>query len=355
MWSLVHERDVRPGEGVPGELLDPQDLALADDGTLYVVESSPAVVNIYGPDGRYLRSIGREGEGPGEFRVGFIGLVGDTMVLQDPRNARATSFLIGDGSVITSRGTTCCYWAPIGIDSRGNAVVRAMQPSDTGRSGQAFLRFPAGGTAVESLLVLERKPQGEDPRWTIGDGKRMMMMTPVPMSPQSIYHLHPTGEFLTGWGGEYRIRFSRDGADTSRIFSRPWVAEPVTAAEKQALVERRIAQMLGNGDFGLTEEQLRQSFEIDKIPNQRPAYETAWADRDGRIWVRLASADTAAVHLDLFDPEGRWLDQLTLAEPGWVEQAYRPMAFSRTHLAMALEDEDGLPVIRIFRIVRQDD
>jgi hypothetical protein len=61
------------------------------------------------------------------------------------------------------------------------------------------------------------------------------------------------------------------------------------------------------------------------------------------------------VHLDLFDPEGRWLDQVTLAEPGWVEQTYRPMAFSRTHLVMGLEDEDGLPVIRIFRIVRQED
>jgi hypothetical protein len=31
------------------------------------------------------------------------------------------------------------------------------------------------------------------------------------------------------------------------------------------------------------------------------------------------------------------------------------MAFSRTHLVMGLEDEDGLPVIRIFRIVRQED
>jgi hypothetical protein len=71
--------------------------------------------------------------------------------------------------------------------------------------------------------------------------------------------------------------------------------------------------------------------------------------------VRLASADTTAVHLDLFDHEGRWLDQLTLPERGWVEQAYRPMAFSSTHLALGLEDEDGLPVIRIYRIERKED
>lgn len=40
-WSLVHERDVQPAEGEPGELLNPEDIALGEDGILYVVENSP--------------------------------------------------------------------------------------------------------------------------------------------------------------------------------------------------------------------------------------------------------------------------------------------------------------------------
>lgn len=352
-WALVHERDVRPGEGEPGELLDPQDLALADDGTLYVAEQSPAIVNVYSPDGRYLRSIGREGAGPGEFHVGFIALHGDTLVLQDPRNTRAVSYLASDGTMLVTRPTTCCYWAPIRIDRQGRAVARGMAPSDTSLDGQAFLRFPVGGTAVESLFVLERKPGGETPMWVIGDGKTMQMMTTVPLQPQSLYLPHPSGEFVTGWAGEYRIRFTRDGRDTTRIFGRPWTALPVTAAEKQQIVDQRVAQMLGNQMAGaLSEEQLRRSFDITKIPDLRPAYETAWADGEGRIWVRQSSADTVAVHFDLFDAEGRWLDVLSLAEPSWAASSYRPLAFSRTHLALAVEDEDGLPVVRIYRIAR---
>jgi hypothetical protein len=352
-WSLVHERDVRPGEGMPGELLDPQDLALADDGTLYVVEQSPAIVNVYGPDGAWLRSIGREGDGPGEFRVGFIGLAGDMLVLQDPRNSRAITFRTGDGSVVATRRTTCCYWSPIGVDTEGNVVARAMAPPDTTRGpGQAFMRFAAADTVVDSVYVLERKPDGETPYWRVGEGENIRMMISVPLQPQSTYQLHPNGQFVTGWGGEYRLRFSRDGADTTRIFTRPWTAEPVTQAEKEKIIEDRIAAMTANADFGLDEAVLRRSFDISKIPSLRPAFETTWIDREGRIWVRLPKADTAAVHLDLFDAEGRWLDVLSLAEPGWAETAYRPLAFSRTHLALAVEDEDGLPVVRIYRIER---
>lgn len=355
-WALVHERDVQPATGEAGELLDPQDLALTDDGSLLVVESSPAIINLYGPDGRFLKSLSREGDGPGEFRTGFIAQRGDTLVVQDPRNARATTLLISDGSVVATRPTTCCYWAPLGMDEHGNTVARAMPANDTvGDLGQSFVRFAAASTVVESLVVHEQKPAGETPMWQIGDGERMMMMTTVPMQPQSTYGLHPSGDFVTGWAGEYRLRFSRDGRDTTRIFTRPWTPEPVTAAEKERIVEQRIAQMLEGGGFSLTEEQLRKSFDITRIPDQRPAYETAWSDREGRIWVRLSKADTTAVHLDLFDAEGRWLDQLTLPEPAWVERTYRPMAFSRTHLALAVEDEEGLPIVRIYRIVRRDE
>lgn len=46
-------------------LLD--DIAVADDGTIYVLDSQLNEVQVFAPNGEYIRSIGREGEGPGEF------------------------------------------------------------------------------------------------------------------------------------------------------------------------------------------------------------------------------------------------------------------------------------------------
>lgn len=353
-WALVHERDVQPAEGEAGELLEPASVALADDGTLYVVDQKPSIINVYGPDGAYLRSIGREGEGPGEFRTGFIAVRGDTLALQDPQNVRATTFLAGDGAVLASRASTCCYWAPIAIDRDGRVTARAMTQSDSAPAGESFIRFALTGTAVESLQILEQKPDVETPMWTIGDGKSISMMTTVPLQPQVLYLPHPSGQFVTGWAGEYRLRYTRDGRDTTRIFGRPWTPLPVTADEKQQIVERRIAQMLGNDFFPLSEEQLRKSFDVTKIPDLRPAHEAGWADGEGRIWMRLSSADTTTVHFDLFDEEGRWLDQVSVIAPAWAASSYQPMAFSKTHLAIVLEGDDGLPVVRIYRIARSE-
>ena len=44
------------------------DIEIDDEGMVYLLDSQLAVVKIYTADGEYVREIGREGEGPGEFR-----------------------------------------------------------------------------------------------------------------------------------------------------------------------------------------------------------------------------------------------------------------------------------------------
>ncbi len=43
------------------------DVDVAPDGTTYLLDTQQSTVHVIGPDGRYLRRIGRAGEGPGEF------------------------------------------------------------------------------------------------------------------------------------------------------------------------------------------------------------------------------------------------------------------------------------------------
>ena len=132
-WSLERLLDIQPPEGDSAELGDPQDLALGADGTLLVSEGGgDAHVKVFDASGRFLRRIGRAGEGPGEFRVAFLAVRGDTLLVQDPQVARASTFRISDGQFIGSRPTTCCYWSPLGVDGAGRAVLPANHsPSAT--------------------------------------------------------------------------------------------------------------------------------------------------------------------------------------------------------------------------------
>ncbi|HRP07322.1 MAG TPA: 6-bladed beta-propeller, partial [Gemmatimonadales bacterium] len=112
-WSLVHLHDIQPGEGEPGELGQPSDVALGDDGRLYVVESSPIGIMVFDSDGKYLRTIGRSGGGPGEFNSAFVAVRGDTLAVQDPSQSRGTTIDLRNDSVISIVSTSCCYWYPI--------------------------------------------------------------------------------------------------------------------------------------------------------------------------------------------------------------------------------------------------
>lgn len=353
-WSLIHERDVRGVTGGPGELLDPESLALADDGTLYVIETNPALINVYAPDGSFVRHFGRSGAGPGEFSGGFLALRGDSLVLHDPQQARSTVYQAATGEVLSIRNTTCCYWNPIGVDGQGRAWVRSIaEPAAGSGPGQVFVRFAIGGTAADTVTVPRNAASGSEPRWTVSrpDGGAMFSMT-IPFMPQAAEAVDPTGGLVTGYSSDYILRRSRDGRDTVALFGRPRPNVAVTAEERRAAVEARVAQAIRNTGGAADEISVRKAFDPSLIPDTRPAFENTglYLDQTGRTWVRRSLPDTLNVHLDLFGRGGVWLAELTLASPLWAQNAYRPVSLSSDHLALLDEDADGLPIVRIFRL-----
>lgn len=64
-----------------------------DDHFLIVRQSTPTTVSVFDREGKFLQNIGRDGEGPGEFRI-IRGLFpfADSLLIADVRNLRATVF-----------------------------------------------------------------------------------------------------------------------------------------------------------------------------------------------------------------------------------------------------------------------
>jgi hypothetical protein len=354
-WSLVRARDVQPPELDPAELLEPRDLALADDGTVLVSDTKPELIKVFDREGRFVRSLGGEGDGPGEHRVAYIALRGDTLVVQDPVNSRATTFDWRTGAILAERRTACCYWSPIGVNAAGEVFARSIvsAPDTTLRNVQAYVRFPIGGTRADTLFALERQGTPPPKSWELRDGDRMQMMLPVPFEPRAQFAIEPTGAHLTGWNAEYLLRTSRDGRDTVALFGRAATPSLLTAAEKRRIADARVSEIRRGNPQGISEQVLRMAFDPAMIPDRYPAYDNFTVDRAGRRWVRLTGPDTTRVAFDLFDSEGRWLDSLKVPATDWPAEAWRSAAWSRTEVAVILEAEDGRPLVRVFSIVRK--
>ncbi len=75
-WKLVEVARLTGGTDGPGELINPGSVAMDDEGRIYVAERDPSVIKQFSPDGTFLRTIGRQGSGPGEFQVPFVAIAG---------------------------------------------------------------------------------------------------------------------------------------------------------------------------------------------------------------------------------------------------------------------------------------
>lgn len=351
-WRLVMAREIQPPELDPAELIQPNDIAIADDGSVIVAEGRPVHVKVFGPDGAFQRTIGREGSGPGEFRVAFIAIRGDTLVVQDAQNARATTFNWRTGDMLGERRTACCYYFPIGIDAQGRASVRALTvPTDSSLANpQAFVRFPISGSAADTIQVPAGR-LGESPKnWLVREGNVVRMGVVVPLQPRAIHSIDPTGGFVTGFSSDFQLVRTREGRDTVAVFGRDWTATPVSATEKDRIVDQRAAELARDNESRIPEAAIRASLDPSFIPDVRPAYEAFWVDRAGRTWVRHMLADTTKVQMDLFDPAGRWLDVIELPTKDWTRSAWAAVALGRTEAAVVLEGDDGRPLVRVYRI-----
>ena len=344
-WKLVLLHEIQPPEGDSGELFDPQDLAMNDRGEVFVKDQKPAVIKVFDPEGNYQRSIGREGDGPGEFRVAFLAVRGDTVITQDPQNSRVSTFDARTGRMLTTWRSTCCYWYPIGLDGQGRVVFFAMGQDSTLPNAQAIVRGRLDGTGIDTAWATQR-PRDEAKAWTVTQGKEMQFMMAVPYQTDDIHGPDPQGSLLSGWNGEYLIRTTRDGRDTVALFGRAWTPEPVTGSERSAIVEKRIKEQDGNG---VPESVLRAAFKPEYIPDTKPSFTSIEADPAGNRWIRLESSDTLNVHYDVFDPAGRWLGPVTVPASQW-SSAYQRPAWGRDRVAVIGEGEDGRPVVRVFSI-----
>lgn len=72
----------------------PRDVAVDDEGYLYVADSRSADVRVFTKDGTYVRTLGRRGQGPGEFTEVSAMIVDEhgDLVVADRFNQRVTRF-----------------------------------------------------------------------------------------------------------------------------------------------------------------------------------------------------------------------------------------------------------------------
>lgn len=349
-WQLELVAETTGDPQTEGELIDPNSVALDEWGRAFVVDQKPATIKVFGQDGRFIRTIGREGGGPGEFRVGFIAVRGGHVVVHDPQATR-TSVWDTAGTFLRSWSSSCCYWSDIQLDRAGRVYIPSTYSVPAGAerpNGTPYIRWSLEGTPVDTLWV--PNPDTGAKFWTVtanrGGQNVMQMNMPVPLAPRLVSGFNPDGGFLVGWSGEYQLAVAPHGSDTSLVFRRTWTPEPVTAERREYEVSATIARL---GEQ-FEETALRQSFNSSDIPATAPPFVALHVDADNNRWVRLdPGMDTTTTRFDVYNPAGEYLG-LVAATANLP--MYGRMVFGHGELVVTRENIDGIPVLARYRVVK---
>ena len=273
-------------------------MAVDKFGSMYVVDQLDAKVQVFDEHGEYIRTLGKKGQGPGEFNIPIaVAVAGDYIIVHDPTTLRL-SVWNSDGRHLKDRIMTMTRTIdrPMFGTEDGAFIAhysqRVTEPSSS--SLQIVARFSIDGAEVLRLGELK-----EPPKLTIHTGPVSYTSSSNDMAGVPGYAATPAGLTYLTAGDEYQV-LALDAQGLARWALRvAWERVPISEEDKENRIRR-----------------------LRKVPTQIDTSRTEWPeafgaisrlclDGHGKLYVfpQVSSVQRPGeyVPVDVFSPDGEHL------------------------------------------------
>lgn len=265
--------------------------AIGPNGEIVVADQQGPVLRLFDPSGRYIRDIGRAGQGPGEFRsIAGVRFTPDGRVaVWDPGNQRISIYFLDGSPDMTIRVNSSLQGGetPFQVDTAGNFYVQATGS----REGSVITRFvwiktDQAGNVLDSLPIPQANPVGR-PLVVMTQGGRRR-----PFTVETRAALSPYGYQVAGRTDRYAVwRPLRDG----RVLRIELSAQAVRVGADERQQWEAVLRFMESASRPGAE-----SFR--PLPSTKPVFRELWVDDSGRIWVLRY---VEAVHVPMSPEERR--------------------------------------------------
>ena len=275
------------------------DLAETRHGALVVSDGLERELRIYDEDGGFVRRLGQEGEGPGEFSSAptIAGLSGDTVFAFDVGSSRVTVFTLGGVLVeaTTLRGE--------GI-GRPRAVLRLddgtyLSQSDwVDRSGT--VSFHDVRLELDSLVIEHLDPTGSllDTVRVMADRNRLrtvrdrgggmvsVLQSITPFAARTFMRSDGVRP-LVGRSDDFALEMLDPDGRARTVLRVRGAEHPATAADIRAHQEARVRAEMGDGPI----DPMVRRVNLDHLPDRLPAFGDIVVAADGDVWMSRMDFD----------------------------------------------------------------
>ncbi|MGW8266747.1 MAG: 6-bladed beta-propeller [Longimicrobiales bacterium] len=292
------------------------------DGSIVVVDRGVNAVRLYDSGGRFVKTLGRGGSGPGEYLdpVSVSIGPGDTVTVWDSRLFRATRFdpsgeLVAVETLDLGRVARAVepplYPGSVEILADGSFLVRLIeksgkvQPSGLFRPRSGALRVARDLLSIDTLMFF-----GDTAKVTVdAPFGRYPIAPPLAEGPTLTHRGNPPRICVGDRAVPEILCLGPDGARRQV----GWEPEPAPITDEEVR-EWREANLRLFGEK-LREEDILRMLDQVPIPPVRPAFSGITLDEELNLWVKSGPAqrgDPPSVDYLVFDPDGAFLGAVAL-------------------------------------------
>ena len=287
---------------------DIRGIQAASDGTIYVLDYLAVEVRAYRFDGRFLRTVARLGEGPGEIlNANGILLSGDTLLWMNDRVHRKVIGVDPTGEEVHRSAWPIPgygyywdgafdrqgrYWTEIRHSNDENKVDESGPYTNTARA--YYKSYDLSTEEVDSVYMGEStyRRYAMIEEWRASDYL-------IPFDSSDIHIVNPSGGFWMANTGSYRLTRTDEDGDTLLVIEASLSRFPVTAEDRAAYVQSYVERN--------PEERPAAETVAELMPDFKPVLEALLVDDEGRLWVERVTPRDIPPFYDLFSQDGDYL------------------------------------------------
>lgn len=307
---------------------------------IWVLDGQTRTLRVFDDSGALVRTIGREGQGPGEFRAPAALFPGDEgrVWAVDMGNQRYTAFDSG-GAVVEEH--------PRSVPGRLDEASPRRIPGgyiDAGAgiwgrlSTATLFRLGPSMAKTDSLAIGLSLEETERTWFDLPDDAPFVI--PIPWAEDIAWAPSADGSVWVARAREYALARRSLSGDTLAVIRRRVDPPAVTAAERDSA----LARLDSLSDLPI-------SAQADRVPATKPyllrLFETEDPAPDaGALWVqREVGADEPGSRFDVFDADGRYLG--SARAPVRIRG---PIAFVGDRLYGTTRDAVGIPWVVVLEL-----
>jgi len=299
----------------PYSLAAVRSLAVDDTGTIFVLDEKDIVIKVFDKSGKYLKSFGQKGQGPGDLNSPSRITFDRTKRLLVVRNGPLGLSIFGrDGAFLKTIATEDIKASHNAVfDTRGRLYMNRIRVQDMEHRWDVLERYDSEMTMAVELKSIP-----------IGSPYNVV-------APMVAWTIDRKDNIIFGYPQKYEIEIIDSQGKTTKKIQRDYdpveVGPEVKERNEKALKELRLPPEIVSKIF---------------LSKYHSAYTNFLIDDDNRLFVANWKQKGRDYFYDVFDEDGRYLVEVLLP--------YKSILFEGGKLYTSEADLEDYPVVKRYTV-----